>query len=143
MSDHDDRGYETQPHETVESTGSSTRDDTAAAHEPKTAGTEIGTGPASSSETTDEQEPADSNAETVQACPECNSSDIHPRHGGVEKKATHDWHCRDCGTRCNEPIRRAPLRASGTTSTAGQKLLAADPDEAIPGGGSAELEGRE
>jgi ribosomal protein L37AE/L43A len=143
MQDHDHGAHNTQPHEDVQSGRTSDPETSSAAPDAETAGTEIGTGPASSTDITDEQEPTDLNAETVQACPECNSSDIHPRHGGVEKEATHDWYCRDCGARCNEPVERPPLRGSGTTSAMGQKLLAADPDEAIPDGGSAELEGRE
>jgi hypothetical protein len=59
MQDHDDGAYNTQPHETAESTGSTTRDDTAAAHKTKTAGTEIGTGPASSTDVSDGQERTD------------------------------------------------------------------------------------
>jgi hypothetical protein len=59
MQDHDDGAYNTQPHETAESTGSTTRNDATAAHEPETAGTEIGTGPASSTDASDGQERTD------------------------------------------------------------------------------------
>jgi len=83
MQDHDDGAYNTQPHETAESTGSTTRDDTAAAHKTKTAGTEIGTGPASSTDASDGQERTDTSND--------NSDSQSVPDGGRR-----EWRCSEC-----------------------------------------------
>ncbi|MFB6302790.1 MAG: hypothetical protein ABEH78_08025 [Haloferacaceae archaeon] len=78
---------------------------------------------------------------TVQACPECESSDISPRnpgHHGSTPDVTAQWYCIDCAARFSEPAEREPIHAGqeGGRNSSAYVAAALDADpELIPDGG--------
>ena len=53
-------------------------------------------------------------SETVNCCPQCESSEISPRVDAInEPQPEYDWQCRDCGHRFDEPERREAISEGG------------------------------
>lgn len=72
--------------------------------------------------------------DTVQACPECEKSQIRvrrPNHPHSKPHVDGRWHCNTCGARFDEPITRPSDGVMGTIPHSGlaRKLLDADPDD--------------
>lgn len=71
--------------------------------------------------------------DSVQACPECDSTEIRPRRPGKPASQPHidtRWHCNACDTRFETPTERPSRGVFGTIPHSGlaRKLWDADPD---------------
>lgn len=75
----------------------------------------------------------------VQACPECDSVNIHPRNGRQRPGTARTWHCSICGADFDDPDLRPPKSTGGTVSLPGGSGAAAldrmDPDDLVTDGG--------
>lgn len=70
--------------------------------------------------------------EMINCCPECDSSEIVPLTGGLNKPTPeHDWRCEDCGHECIDPARREAVRDGTCVPRHGpaETLAKAEPPE--------------
>ena len=56
--------------------------------------------------------------EKIPACPECNGGDARTRSGGMVADTAHDWVCRDCKARFDDPDWRKPVHDYTATTAA-------------------------
>lgn len=67
----------------------------------------------------------------IEACPECDTSDIYGLVGSPfgDDDADHKYRCRRCGEAFDEPVRRDPHSPGGGGSTTTRRLERMDPDD--------------
>lgn len=71
-------------------------------------------------------------ADTVAACPNCDSSRVVRRTDSLpdtDRRADTRWYCRDCPADFDEPISRDPHREHSPVPDHVADLLDADPEE--------------
>ena len=71
-------------------------------------------------------------SETVEVCPECDTTAIYSRSGGHRGRTPRDapaYGCHNCGALFDEPVERARKTNAGGHRGVGKLLESADPEE--------------